>query len=124
MWRYALLELFALGYFYLQWSAHDAQHRQFHFLLMCSYLITTAFYGYQIAVRSMMVEAFAMTGWWFQLISNVLFEAELLLIIGYALLFRKARAGRRKYYDDVDSWFAKAGAVKRGMSGFLGGRKR
>ena len=83
---------------------------------MCSYLTTSAFYAYEMAVNTFLNGAFGMTPWWFQFLSNILFEFELLLIIGYSLLFRRARADRKKYYADVDRWFAKAGSIKRGVA--------
>jgi hypothetical protein len=81
--------------------------------------VTTAFYAYEMAVNAFLRGAFGMTPWWFQLISNILFEVELLFILGYALLFRRAKANRKKYYSDVDGWFAKAGAAKRGLADIL-----
>ena len=38
----AVLDLFALAYFFRKWSEPNAQHRQFHFLMMLSYLTSTA----------------------------------------------------------------------------------
>lgn len=115
VWRYALLELFALVYFYLRWSAREAQHRQFHFLLLCCYVMTTAFYAYRFAVQPLMPDAFAMSPWWYQLMHNLIFAAELLFVVSYALLYRRAQADRKQYYDDVERWFARAGAMKRGL---------
>lgn len=86
---------------------------------MCSYLITTAFYAYEMAVSSFLKGAIGLSPWWFQFASNILFEFELVLIISYAILFRRARADRRKYYDDVDRWFTTAGAWRREAVAFL-----
>lgn len=116
VWRYAVLEVFGLIYFYLRWSAPDAQHRQFHFLLMCTFMTTTAFYAYRLAVQPMMPSAFAMAPWHYQLLHNVIFVFELLLVTVYALLYRRAKANKQKYYADVDGWFAKADEMKRGLS--------
>jgi len=113
VWRFVILDLFALIYFYVRWSSPEAQHRQFHFLLMCSYLITTAFYAYQYWVSSFVQDAFGVSPWWYQLSSNVLFEAELLLIFVYALLFRRAKRDRVKYRKDYEGWLTHVGAAKR-----------
>jgi hypothetical protein len=119
VWRYALLELFALGYFFLRWSARRAQHKQFHFLMLGCYVTTTAFYSYQLALQPFMPDAFAMSGWHYQLLHNSIFVAQLMLVILYGVLYRRAHADRGKYYAEVDSWFGKAGAARRGFIAFL-----
>ncbi len=119
VWRYAVLELFGLCFFYLRWSAPEPQHRQFHFLLMCSYLTTTALYAYRLAMDTLMPGAFAMSPRAYQFTHNFMFFVELVLVIGYAFLYRRARANRAKYYADVDGWFAKAGAARRGAVAFV-----
>ncbi|MEE2692761.1 MAG: hypothetical protein VX640_14600 [Pseudomonadota bacterium] len=114
-WQFATIDLLALIYFYRRWSAPSPQHRQFHFLLMCSYLITTAFYAYQIALKRFAPEALMMSGWWFELFSNILYEAELIGITVYALLFRRAKADRRKFRADVNRWFDGMSAMKQSL---------
>lgn len=116
-WRFAVLDCFALIYFYVRWSSPEAQHRQFHFLLMWSYLATTLFYAYQFWISSFTTSALGMSGWWHQLLSNILFVCELLLISVYALLFRRAKRNKAKYRSDVDRWFKKAGSFKDAMKG-------
>jgi len=113
IWRYAALDLFALAYFYLKWSARDAQHRQFHFLMMLSYLASTGFYAFRTAVDIFPGEFFGMSRWWYELISNLLFELELILIIVYALLHRRARADRRQFRQDAARWADKVAKAKR-----------
>ncbi len=113
VWRYAALDLFALVYFYSKWSAPDAQHRQFHFLMMLSYLASTAFYAFRVAVAAFPGEFFGMSQWWYELASNLLFELELILIFVYALLHRRARADRRQFRIDAARWVDKAAKVKR-----------
>lgn len=114
VWRYAVLDLFALAYFFQKWSARDAQHRQFHFLMMVSYLASTAFYAFRGAVEAFPVDAFGMSVWWYALASNFLFALELAFIIAYALLHRRARADRRKFRSEVEQWFARAAERRRG----------
>ena len=121
VWRYAVLDCFALIYFYVRWSSPEAQHRQFHFLLMWSYLATTLFYAYQFWISSFATNAFGMSPWWHQLISNILFACELLLITLYAFLFRRAKKDTAKYRSDVESWFKKADEVKKAVKGFKRG---
>lgn len=116
VWGYAALNFFALIYFYQRWSAPDAQHRQFHFLMMCCYMTDTAFYGYQQFISVIVPEAFGMSMWWYKLANNVIFECELALVIVYALLFRRAKADTAKWRSDVDGWFAKAGDFRRGVA--------
>lgn len=116
-WHYATIDLVALIYFYRRWSAPNPQHRQFHFLLMCSYLITTAFYSYQVALLRYAPEALLMSGWWFELFSNILYEAELVGITIYSLLFRRAKTDRRRFQSDVDRWFDGMSAMRRALSG-------
>ena len=106
-WRYAVLDLFALVYFYGKWSAPDVQHRQFHFLMMLSYLASTSFYAFRSAVAVLPVDAFGMSPWWYQLISNMLFELELIFIVLYAYLYRRARADKKKFRSDAEQWLAK-----------------
>lgn len=115
IWRYAVLDLFALVYFYIRWSSPEAQHRQFHFLLMWSYGFTTAFYAYQFFVSQLAPEMFAGLQWSYQLASNILFECELLLIFTYSLLRRRAQKDKAQYRSDVAGWFQKAGALKRAI---------
>lgn len=115
-WQMAMIDLVALAYFYRRWSAPRPQHRQFHFLLMCSYLITTAFYAYMMALRRFSPEALLLSEWWFQLFSNILYELELIGITIYALLFRRAKADRRKFRADVDRWMDGMGAMRRALS--------
>ena len=103
-WRYAILDLFALAYFYGKWTARVPQHRQFHFLMMLSYLASTCFFAFRSAVGVFPIDAFGMSEWWYELISNVLFELELLFIIIYALLYRRARTDRRKFKTDSTRW--------------------
>ena len=103
-WRYAVVDAVALAYFYRRWSAPNAQHRQFHFLLMCSYIVTVSFWAYRFAAAPVFPEAASLSARWLQLISNMLFGAELLLVIAYALLFRRAKADPRKWRRDVDRW--------------------
>lgn len=118
VWRYAALDLFALAYFFQKWSAPDAQHRQFHFLMMLSYLASTSFYAFRTSIAAFPIEAFGMSEWWYELISNLLFELELAFIFVYALLHRRARADRRKFRSEVAQWFSRTAKGKRdNMSG-------
>ncbi len=84
---------------------------------MCSYLITTAFYSYQVALYRYAPEALLMSGWWFELFSNILYEAELVGITIYSLLFRRAKTDRRRFQSDVDRWFDGMSAMRRAISG-------
>jgi hypothetical protein len=61
-----------------------------------------------------MPKAFAMSGWHYQLLHNVIFVVELLLVVVYSLARRRARADRVKYNADVDSFFKKADRWFRG----------
>lgn len=117
IWRYAALDLFALAYFFQKWSAPDAQHRQFHFLMMLSYLASTSFFAFRSAVNTFSFDFFGMSQWWYELISNLLFELELAFIFLYALLHRRARADRRKFRSEVEQWFARAAKGKRDNMG-------
>lgn len=119
VWRYAALDVFALIYFYRKWAAPLAQHRQFHFLLMCSYLISTAFYAFRMLAGTLPVQPFGMSTWTYELISNILFGVELALIIVYGLLYKAARIDRKQYYERIDRWFEKAGAFRRNAASFL-----
>lgn len=112
IWRYAVLDLFALAYFFQKWAAEKAQHRQFHFLMMLSYLASTSFYGFRGAVSAFPIQAFGMSEWWYELISNVLFELELIFIAGYAFLYRRARADKRKFRTEVAHWFERAARIR------------
>ena len=107
IWRYAVLDLFALAYFYRAWSSPDAQQKQFHFLMMCSYLVTTAFYTFRTAITAMGVQPFGMSLWWYGLASNLMFELELLFVAGYAFLYRRAKADKRKFKADSEQWLSK-----------------
>ncbi|MEM8935739.1 MAG: hypothetical protein AAGC77_04970 [Pseudomonadota bacterium] len=115
IWPYAVLDSFALLYFYVRWSSPEAQHRQFHLILMWSYLVSTSFYVFQLWVVSISTSPFGMSPWAFQLISNILFGCELLLIFSYSILRRYAKANRMKYRSDVEDWFEKAGEMKRAV---------
>jgi len=117
IWRYAVLDLFALAYFFQKWSATDAQHRQFHFLMLLSYLASTSFYAFRGVVAAFPVEAFGMSERSHTLISNLLFELELAFIFVYALLYRRARADKRKFRTDVEQWFSRAAKVRRDLFG-------
>jgi hypothetical protein len=107
VWRYAVLDLFALAYFFQKWSSQAAQHRQFHFLMMLSYLASTSFYAFRGAVSALPIDAFGMSEWTYELISNILFELELAFIVVYSLLFRRARADKRRFRAEVENWFAR-----------------
>lgn len=122
VWGYAAVNFFAFLYFYHRWSAPDAQHRQFHFLMMCCGMTNAAFYGYQQVMQVLAPDAFAMSIWWYKLADNVIFETELALTFVYALLRRRARADVVKWRSDVDGWFQKAGSLKRGLHGLFGGK--
>ncbi len=106
VWKYAIIDGVALMYFYRRWVEPATQHRQLHFLLMCSYLATTGHYTVQLVAKQVLPDAFGMSGWWFQLISNVMFAGELLLVTVYALLRRKAKQDRRKWRADTERWLA------------------
>ena len=112
VWRYAVLDLFALAYFFQNWVAPNAQHRQFHFLMMLSYLASTSFYAFRGAISAFPIDALGMTEWWYELISNVLFELELIFIAAYAFLYRRARADKRKFRTEVASWFERAAKIR------------
>lgn len=112
VWRYAILNVVALTYFYLRWSAPSPQHQKLHFLLMWSYLITTFFYVYQLWITYVTTDAFGISSWWYQLVSNILFEAVLLLIFVYALLYKYAQRNKARYRANVDRMFTKAGEIK------------
>lgn len=116
LWRYAVINFIALIYFYIRWSAQNAQHRTFHFLLMWVYLTTTLFYAYKIWVTSFTDDAFGISGWWYQFLSNILFASVLLLIIGYAIIYRRAQRNKKKYRADVKRGFEKAGTLKENLS--------
>ncbi len=113
VWRYAALDLFALAYFFQKWNARVPQHRQFHFVMMLSYLASTAYYAFRSLIEGLQIDAFGMSDWWHTLISNLLFELELLFIVVYALLYRRARTDNRKFRADVEAWFGKAARAKR-----------
>ncbi len=117
VWRYAALDLFALAFFFRKWSQPDAQHRQFHFLMMLSYLASTAFYAFRAMIDLAPGEFFLMSPWWYEFISNVLFELELALFFVYALLFRRSRTDRRKFREDTRIWLAQAGRLRRKLFG-------
>jgi len=119
VWGYAALNFLALLYFYQRWSAPDAQHRQFHFLMMCCFMTNTAFYCYQQVVAVVAPGAFGMSMFWYKLAGNVIYEVELALVFIYALLFRRAKADTAKWRGDVNGWFAKAGDFRRGAVAFL-----
>lgn len=112
VWRYSVLDLFALVYFFQKWAAEKAQHRQFHFLMMLSYLASTSFYAFRSAVLAFPIHPFGMSEWWYELISNVLFELELIFITVYAILFRRARADNRKFRTEVAQWFSRAAKIR------------
>lgn len=122
IWGYASLNFLALLYFYYRWSAPDAQHRQFHYLMMCCAMINAGFYAYQNVVSLVAPGAFGMSIWWYKLIDNILFEALLVLIFIYGMLFRRAKADTAKWRSDVDGWFERAGNMRRGLRQF--GRRR
>lgn len=107
LWRYLPVELATLGYFFWRWSARNAQHRQFHFILMCGVFAYNAYYFFQLAARPFAPNAFAMTPWWYQLFSNIMFVVEMLFITAYAILFRRAKRDKAKWRSDVDRWFSK-----------------
>ncbi len=113
VWRYAVLDLFALAYFYGKWAAPEVQHRQFHFLMMLSYLTSTTFFAYRGGVALLPIDAFGMSEWWYALISNILFELELIFIVAYALLFRRAKADRRKFRTDSARWLEQVSDAKK-----------
>lgn len=115
VWRYAVLDLLALAYFFRKWSAPDAQHRQFHFLMMLSYLASTSFFAFRGAVAAFPIDAFGMSEWWYALISNILFELELLFILVYALLHRRARADRQRFRADMREWFDRAARMRQSL---------
>ena len=117
VWRYAVLDLFALAYFYQKWTSQGAQHRQFHFLMMLSYLASTSFYAFRGAVSALPIDAFGMSEWTYELISNILFELELAFIVVYSLLFRRARADKRKFRADVEDWIARLKGRSGGTNG-------
>lgn len=106
-WRALIIDLLALFYFYRRWSSPDPQHRTFHYILMCSYLATSAYYFTQYVVSYYVPTAIAMSSWWFFLFSNVLFAAELLFVIVYAILRRRAQSDRMKWHQDTDSFLKK-----------------
>lgn len=117
VWRYAALDLFALLYFFRKWSEPNAQHRQFHFLMMLSYLASTAFFSFRGVVALMPGDYFGMSPFWYELISNVLFELELALIFVYALLFRRSRADRIQFRKDSNRWLDEFGRLRKKMFG-------
>lgn len=106
VWKYPIIDGLALIYFYRRWAEPTTQHRQLHFLLMCSYLATTGHYTVQLFARQLIPGAFGMSGWWFQLMSNLLFAGEVLLVTVYALLRRKAKLDPRKWRADTERWLA------------------
>ncbi len=117
VWGYAGLNFLAFLFFYQRWSAPDAQHRQFHFLMMCCFRLDSAFYAYQQIIAAIAPGSFGMSMYWYKLTNNVIYEAELILIIAYALLRRRAKADTAKWRSDVDGWFERAGKFRRGGDG-------
>lgn len=112
---YAGLNFLAFLFFYQRWSAPNAQHRQFHFLMMCCLMTNPAFYAYQKVIAAIAPDSFGMSMFWYKLADNIIYELELILIIVYALLRRRAKADVVKWRQDVDGWFSKAGDSKRGV---------
>lgn len=115
VWGYACLNFLAFLFFYLRWNAPNPQHRQFHFLMMIGLMTNPAFYAYQQVIAAIAPKSFGMSIFWYKLADNVIYELELILIVVYALLRRRARADVVKWRQDVDGWFSKAGDVKRGV---------
>ncbi|MCB2114576.1 MAG: hypothetical protein KDD85_13670 [Parvularculaceae bacterium] len=109
------MDLFALAYFYGKWASREPRHRQFHFLMMLSYLASTTFFAYRGAVAALPIDAFAMSEWWYELISNILFELELIFIFTYSLLFRRAKANRNKFRADSTRWLERVGEAKKNI---------
>lgn len=60
-----------------------------------SYLTPTCFFAFRSTVAVFPVDAFGMLEWQYVLVGNILFELGLLIII-YAMLFRRASADARK----------------------------
>jgi len=115
IWRYAALDLFALAYFYGKWSSPEPKHRQFHFLMMLSYLTSTTFFAYRGAIAALPMDAFGMSEFWYELISNILFELELIFIVAYSFLFRRAKADRRKFRTDSARWLEQVSDAKKNI---------
>lgn len=124
VWGYASFNFLAFLFFYQRWSAPNAQHRQFHFLMMCCLMTNPAFYAYQQLVAAFAPDSFGMSMFWYKLADNFIYEIELLLIIAYALLRRRAKANTVKWRHDVDGWFSKAGEIKRGVKKAVRSRKK
>jgi hypothetical protein len=84
---------------------------------MLSYLASTSFYAFRSAASALPIDAFGMSEWTYELISNILFELELAFIVVYSLLFRRARADKRKFRADVEDWIARLKGRSGGTNG-------
>lgn len=108
-WSYVSLDLFALIYFYMKWSAPNAQHKMMHFILMCAYAVSTLFIGFQLGVLVLANEGqgghYWFIFWAWNLFSNAVFAFALLFLTVYALLRRRAAKNPQKWRGDVDAWF-------------------
>lgn len=124
VWGYACLHFLAFLFFYRRWNAPNAQHRQFHFLMMCCLMINPALYAYQQVIAIVAPDSFGMSMFWYKLADNVIYALELYLIIVYALLRRRAKANVVKWRQDVDSWFSKADEMRRDAKEIVRGDKK
>jgi len=113
VWHIVALQIAAALYFYVRWSVKDAQHRTFHFLLLCALAFRIGFYVYQFWITSFRPELLHISLWWYQLISNVLFELSLILVFAYALIYRHAQKDKMKYRNEIAEGFEKAGMARR-----------
>ncbi len=119
VWRFSIFHIAAIIYLFIRWTAKNAQHRAFHLILLWTFILKVAYFVFLRWVSAYNPNAFGISYWWYQFFNNVLFEISILLVLGYAILFRRAQKDKGKYRNDVDSWFVKAGKARRAFGEYL-----
>lgn len=102
-WGYSAVQLGALLYYVRRVTQKNPQHRILHTTLMLSQSFKLGLTAYQMAVNAGMNPSI-LTIWTSQLFNNLLFLLELLIIIVYSLLARRARSNPDKWRNDTNKW--------------------
>lgn len=105
-WGYSAVQFGAFLYYLRRVTQKNPQHRILHTALMLSQSFKLGLTAYQLAIHAGMKPTI-MTIWTSQLFNNVLFFIELLAIIIYALLSRRARKDPGRWRKDTERWLSR-----------------
>lgn len=103
-WRYVVVECIICAYFAKRWMETNAQHRVFHFVLMAFNMTNITLSLCDIALTNTILRNRFHITYWYQLSINIIYATELLFVVAYSLLRRRAKNDPDKWRSDTDDW--------------------